>query len=784
MSLTKYPLNANLGSISQVSFLATDENTIWLICGTTLTQQDYTLQAAPQKQQLTITADAEWQPPLRTVNYHYRAPRSPLDVSRYVKRVPISADDRVIINRDGHFAYAKNPDRALRFFCSADSMRFGTPRRLYCRGEIDQYVKDLIVHGYNMIRIHVNRALMYGSGAEAEFNTVALDNLDWLIHLCRQNGIYIMMNLMENPFGFFPAPYDAWGNAQSLDPDGKAMDIRFGLYFSPIARLNWEKGVTRLLTRINPYTQTALKDDPAFLLPLGFNEQEYAFHYRPLSPANQALAVKPYREFLRKRYGEITYYNKKNRTSFKSFDEIPCFTIKEKNADVNDFLYDISSELLAWYQATLRKIGYNGSFSNYDFVKSLTYHFIRQRADYVAMHVYHDHPLGNLTGQGGYNKQISAIGSGNTFVRSLFGTRIYRKPLVCSEYDMPFWNQYRYERSFVLGAYAAFQNIDAITVWAEPVQRDNLAINHPWVGGTMMPFSSNRDPLSGASELLTFFMYIRGDITPSDKSVRIVADKDIAFQQDPNSAPALEQTALSLLTGYSQQNVFARDQITPPAANEILLPSQGGGRMRIEGLFTETEGQTANIAGYVKMLKTKGHLTPDNRSDGESIYENATRELYLDAANKFMTVNTLRLQGICGPAGSVCSLSDFDVLSHDKNGNLTLTSIDGMKSIYEADRLLLVRLTNALNSNMRFTDRDMCWLEALGGTPALLQNSRFTVKIHNRHALQLKLYPLSLEGLRSGKVILPQQVEKETATFSVDTTKDGNTVYFEVSTRW
>lgn len=82
---------------------------------------------------------------------------------------------------------------------------------------------------------------------------------------------------------------------------------------------------------------------------------------------------------------------------------------------------------------------------------------------------------------------------------------------------------------------------------------------------------------------------------------------------------------------------------------------------------------------------------------------------------------------------------------------------------------------------MRFADQEMCRVETYGTVPALLRNSRFTVKVRHANAAELRLYPLSLEGKRSGVVLVPGRVENGWATFSVDTSRDGNTVFFEIA---
>lgn len=728
-------------------------------------------------QPLTITEGTEWTRPIRLTNVHQRNSGSIIDLTGKMARPKIDEDHRVVI-KDGHFVYAKHPDKPLRFFCSADTMRLSPPQYLQNRRALDQYARDLVSHGYNMIRIHINDALMYCSGTPAVFNTLTLDNFDYLVKLCRENGIYIMMNVMESRYGFEPSAFDQWGATKEFD-NRTHMDFRYALYFSEAARRNWADGAKNFFDRLNPYTGIKLKDDPAVLLLEGYNEQEFAFNYRDITPENQALTVIPWRNFLRNRHKTIDAYNAQWKTDFKSFDEIPCFTIKEKNADVNDFIYDTSRDLLNFYKDTLKQIGITAYVTNYDFVPTLIYNFIRRDCDYVAIHSYQDHPLGTFQRGKKYNKQTSGIANNGYFVRNLTQARIFRKPMLCTEYDQPFWNKYRYERSFTMGAYAAFQDIDAITVWNAPSQRIDFTDTSLWRGGTMMPFKTSADPLSDASQLLSWCMYIRGDVATAKHAVRIITDRKSVFERNPNAVESPELTSLAMLTKYSQQSVDDLKEVAAAEKNELLFPSLGGGKIRIEGFFIEDAQMSGNSASYVKVLRDKGFLPSENRSDGKTVFESETGELYLDTARKYMTVNTERLQGMCGLAGATAKLADFEVIAHDKDGNLTVTAMDGMKPIRNANRLLLVRLTNALNTNMTFTNQDMCRLEDAGTIPGLLRNSKFTIKIRNDNAGELKLYPLSLEGVRTGKVIAPVSVEDGCAIFSVDTAKDGNTVYFE-----
>lgn len=789
--VTKYPLNAELGEIRSVTFRSAENDKVWIICGATLTDREYPMEYPRARQPLTIKADKIWQPPLREEKFHYREPGSILDVSSYGIHKPITEKERIVITPEGHFVYPEQPEKPVRFFISTDKIRLGVPKGHETKEKIDEWLEDAVVHGYNMIQLYATPLIEGGIKADFAFNPTAVDLIDYLISRCREKGIYLDLILMPRRSGFAKPPLDVWKvNTRWFSPKDE-WDIFFQVFFSDKARAHYEKGVTQFLDHLNPYTNTKLKDDPVILCTGGANEQEFAFYYRDIAKENRKVVEGPYRKFLKKRYnGSIAAYNAKWKTAFRSFEEIPCFSNFKKNSDVDEFIYERSCDTLRWYRSVLNKLGCRAYLGEtFNFVPSLTYHFIRRELDFLGIHSYHDHPVVDTAHQINgtawvRNKQDSCIEGGNIMARALIGSRIWRKPLFWSEYDHSFWNRYRYELSYVIGAFAAFQNIDGLAAWDEPLKRDDISKfdgTNVWKSGPMTTFSMSRDPMRDASELLNWFMFIRGDVSPAPKSVRIVADRKSVFAKNPDDTPAQEQTILSLLVGYSQESVDDPERISPAGKNELILPSLGGGKMKVENLYTVALGTTGDVSGYVDMLRKVGFLSKENRSNGSTVFENSTREWYMDFEKKYMTINTKRLQGMCAPAGSTAKLDDFEITGHSQDGNLTLVAVDGMKSIREAGRLLLVRLTNALNTNMSFDDIDMRRLTDIGTVPALMKNSKFAVRIRNNDAENLKLFPLTLEGRRTGKAISPAAVKDGTAVFSVDTAEAGNTTFFEIS---
>ena len=88
--------------------------------------------------------------------------------------------------------------------------------------------------------------------------------------------------------------------------------------------------------------------------------------------------------------------------------------------------------------------------------------------------------------------------------------------------------------------------------------------------------------------------------------------------------------------------------------------------------------------------------------------------------------------------------------------------------------------SSALNNGMKFAEEEMKTIQRMGWTPSLLEAGKFRIRLRNRHAGDLKLYPLDLSGKRL-KTIQPEQVDGESVCFTVDTAKDGAAVFFEIA---
>ncbi len=757
--VSKFALKNQNSEIKTIRFEAGNPDLLWIICAATLSDKPFKMPLPREKVKTTIMPSENWIPITRE-DFNRRKSGSALDLSSFMDKTPVGSHGRVIIREDGHFAFEKRPHQIQRFFSA------GINFKLENRLQADQLADELLKNGYNMVRIHIpENTLMYGAGKKLQFNAHYLDIFDYLTAALKKRGIYMMCDMAGSIVNGWDAfKIDYWGAPIS---DKTKIRKRLSIHFDPEARDEWSKGIEQLLCRVNPYTQTRLIDDPVLVMVLGYNEQEFEFSRN----FDQDFVAPYYREFLKRKYASIESYNSKWKTEYHDFDKIPCFQSRESgNSDVREFLYKTEKNTAAWYKSQVQELGYQGLISSYNVFKTHHFNQIRnETCDYIAMNSYHAHPT-NWIHIPSEISQDSAISKSAGLFRDIISGRIQGKPLVVTEYQCVYWNKYRYEQPFVFGAYASLQGLDAISMHSEPVSLKSMLTKD----SKIRAFSGYTDPIAIASEFLTYFLYMRGDITPLKENVHVLLPEIDYEGKNPNLTISKTQNALALICGFS----LTYDKMKK--AEHILFSLKGDVKTEGTEAFSQSVDETANLMPYLQILKTQGFLKQENKSNGINIFESANGEIFMDTDKNFMSINTPRFQGICSEAGSSCRLNNFEIESMSVDANLSLVSIDGHEDIFNSKRLMLVFASNALSNQMVFAEEEMLKLLHSGEAPSLIRSGSFQVKIKNRQAASLKLYPLDLAGTRL-KEIRPAHIEGEYARFKVDTQKDGAAVFFEIS---
>ena len=773
---TKFKLDPELGELADITFRASNDSAIWLVLGATLSEQEYSY---PAQMTHTIKADKIWRP-LPAPSRGGVIAGSALDLSGNFPTEPAGAYGRVIINKEGHLAFEKDPSRPVRFLCATIlTDPFGG------RGEakpefvsaqmISEYAKQLRMQGYNMVRFHyLDAVLMAGSDKDFQFNPKTLDQFDRFIYELKQNGIYVNFDAMASRIGW------SHGYSWSAKP-GDMRNFKLDIYFNPEVRKNWENGMRALLTRVNPYTKTRLVDDPVLALAVSFNEQEFAF----TSGKDFSQAKTEWIQFLKRRYKSIDTLKKSwghaAASSYRDFESIPVFRPEEitesseKGKDISRFISEQESALARWYRDTLRKIGFRGLLASFNMGQSLRHIAARESNDYIALNGYHAHPFSNAMDPEG------SIAREGRIMRGFASTRAFGKPFVCTEHGHAFWNSYRYEQGFIMGAYAAFQGMDGLTAFS------NQITVRPEVH-TIKTFQMQHDIILKSQELLIAFLFRRGDVKTAESLVRVQIDPEAIYSSGvSNDALHSGQTRLALVTGFAvETNLKGKT-----GKNQIAIPAAGGSSLiiRRQGTAGYTQAQDSNDNTFqfdsaIQNLKQTNFIPKNNRSsEKQGIYESSTGELFLNAKKHFMSINTPRFQGICGEAGTTAKLKEFEIKHLGVRGNLSAVSLENGKTLADSEHILIVFATNALNTGMVFEDASHRTRLQNGTTPILLETGRFRAALSNRNAGKFKLYALGTDGKRLAE--LPLKQSAGALGIDVDTANipNGPAVYFELTTK-
>lgn len=745
--VSRFRLNAGSENLKSVEFRCGSGSAVWVLLAATISEKEYRF---PEEQEYVVTAGREWKAlPIRRQGI---LAGSALDRSFLNSPHEAGAFGRVVAGKSGHLEFEKRPGIPIRFFCSADGLdtflgRYPVPAEIRSKEEIEAYVRQLRLHGYNMSRFHgVDLPLVRNRKKAGEFDPEFLDRLDYLIHCLKKNGIYINLDAMKSRIGYTPGnPYDL--------SDGR--DFKFDLYFNASVRENWRSALKKLLTHRNPYTKMTLAEDPVLALIVGYNEQEFAFlRERDFSPARDE-----WNAFLKRKYRTIAAWKKawKGEAAGKitEFGEIPVFSLSDmyaggaKGTDVAEFISERETEMIDWFRRTLAEIGYKGLLSNFNMGKSLRHALVRRSCDLVTMNSYHAHPS-HYNQSGSTIMQESSIGDAGNQIRGILANRLYGKPFLVTEHGHAFWNRYRYEQAFITGAYGAFQGFDGLTAFAQPVSVQTTSF--------INPFNIRFDPVLSAQEFLTAFLFLRRDVASAPRTVRMpLAESDVYSGHVHGDGVAGAQSRIGLLTGFS----LDCGSSLPLRPDEIRLPRSGSAGVVVGGAYSslaENGKNSFDLSAFVRELKHRGVLSPGNATNPEKeIYENSTGELLLNAPEHFMKVNTPRLQGICGEAGSRAKLENLEIVSMSVRGNLALVSVDGERSIDEAGRMVLVFSTDARNSGMTFTNRNARTLMKNGKAPVLVRTGTFTVRLHGRRNSDFRVFALRDDGSRLCELPLKKQ---------------------------
>ena len=744
--VSKFPIPDGFGNIAKLAFTPESGAATWVLLGANISERDV---AFPKTWNYTTRADDVWKP----MPEKYAPPAAPgsvLDLTSLNPKETAGDRGRVIINKihiGGDFKEMSNQKEAA------------------------AYAAKLRQNGYNMVRLSPDRDLMRGAKADGELNEKTLDLLFYYISELKKNGIYIEFDAMASGIGYSVG--DSW------DPREKR-NFKYSIYSDDKVKKNWLTGTKKILTTVNPYTGTKLAEDPQLALVIGFNELEFGLSKHGTYTELREEWIKFLKRKYRNDFQKLSEAWKDNIPGGAAdFDSLPAFDrsegnkLNQRSRDINEFITKLERDMLKWFKRQFRAMGFEGPVTNFNMGKSMRNILSRKNADYVAMNNYHAHPS-NFIDMGSRISQQSSVGEGINISRAFAATKEHGVPYVITEHGHVFWNKYRYEQGFATGAHSALQGFDGITCFANPVTAKDTP-------PAVYPFNNAPDVTIRSQEFLTALMFLRGDVAESEyEAVIKINEKDIYKSDSYEYGMDARQSRLSLLTKMSVET----SPRYKPAENEIAFDRLGGSSLILHkayGNIADTQHSDFDLTSAVEEMRKRGMLSKSNRTDvSKGIFESSTEEIYIDTPRKYMTVNTPRLQGMSAPAGETAKLSDFEVIYTQRNSNVTIAAVDGLKPIKEARRFALVISPNSLNSEMSFTDEDMVSLINIGKPPMLVETGKYKVALSTPHWKQMRLWALNMDGSRLQE--LPLKKSDGRIEAEIDTSKlPIPCVFFELS---
>lgn len=675
---------------------------------------------------------------------------SPLDFSGLVSNEMAGSKGRVVINKDGDFAFESRTDEPVRFLAASinwSDIHGGYPSKALA----DTYARQLKLHGYNLARfVNVETYIMTDRKGDFDYDPDRLDRFFYFLSALKKQGIYWLVTGLTSKNG-------AYGDVEPHRWVDKH-DLKLDMYYDADKRAHWGKLFDSLWNKKNPYTgKSALADSALFGIVL-VNENGLNYLLRTRKHYPEKVRV-DFNNWLIKKYGTTANLRKGWNYLLNPFESLEAKSISLpsavneksfKNRDFQEYIVQKETELSSWQINHLRKMGYQGLLTGLDNWFSLTASKSRSVFNWIDMHNYHDEVTSYAKGT--RNKQVSSFENGFKYLRQFAASSEFSKPFSITEYGQPFWNKYRHESGVVVPAYASMQGWNLLCQHAEgPIDFSYNARGKR--KQQLVPYNIGLDPVLRGGETLAALLFLRGDVAESKGGVVVNLTGDQWQSTLGQGFLSDSLSKISLLTKFN----LSFDSLQKGKKNLFEVKKYAG------------EGQVA------KMLKASGNLSNANRTHfSNGIYESDTNELYVDFDQQEFIVSTPFTKAAILRQGRSSSVGGFLVKEPSADGMIAFSSIDDT-SIDQSKKILLIVTTDARNSNMVLSDNEKEIVD-IGTFPVLLKNIKAEVEFRSNS--QWTLSRLNLRGEEVERHQVGLEGDKNSFLLKNYSTEYGATTYF------
>ncbi len=702
-----------------------------LACAIVLTCPLLVLAAGTSDNSISIVQNETWQP---IENKKTIEPGSVLDFS-FLVDAPAGKYGKLIVN-NGRFEFENQPGRQVKFFGANLCYDLCYP----AKQDAPKVAETLQRLGYNFVRFeHYDVTLM--PAGRKELDPDRLDKLEYLIHCLKQRGIYVTIDLHSGRT--FPAE-----DAPEL---GKPFcrEIAYLIHVSPTARKAWERFARLLLTHKNPYTKLTWAEDPVLIGICPINED---FIYGPPVPLDSLLG-KAYTRWLAEK--KITVNNDaENRVAY------------------NQFQTELQRNTYVYYKTFLNSLGVKALMTGANNVEIRILALLRQRVDFVDSHCYWNHPdfidgnFWRLPWKQTIN--VSDLPRSSGLHRIYSPVRILGKPFTVTEFNYCYPNLYRAEGGPLMGAYAAFQNWDALLRFDYGHDADVLSQERP-----AYVFGAVYDPINRLTQNIIALLFLRGDVSPAKKSIPYLITENTAYR-----------TFAGLTSDYFPDSIRLVSLCTGVGSLDATDPSRIEGKFPIAVVPVHCTEKFPKTKIYLDDESLVRHLIADKVIDGsrcrekEGRYISDTGQLDLDAVKGTFKAVTPRSEAfILMNVGRIAG----DRVSVENQGQMSTVFVSAVddQPIGTSKRLLVLHLTDVQNNKTKFS-KDMTIWQSVGELPHLVRRGSAKITLRLDNDRNMRVWAVDLSGARKKEIIATRNGSK--ISFIADTiSPDGTFLAYEVA---
>ncbi len=600
------------------------------------------------------------------------------------------------VNGD-HFEFTDRPGIPVRFW--GTNLTFLA--NFLSHAETDRMADRIAAAGMNIVRLHhFDQEYAAGTYCKIADFMERRDRIDYLVAACRKRGIYLTLDLYT--YRFVNGKEFGYPDRRLTPLEYKALVL-----FDSRVREDFLAFTKSLVEPVNPYTNLAWKDDPAFAF-IGLINETMLPDSVERSPLLQKIVDRQFAAYAAEHKLDVTPDNRN--------------TLRER------FVMEKTRTSVAELAEEVRKLGIKIPLTDLNVGCDPRIGIMRNDLEFADNHMYWGHPtyLRKLWQPPVAITAASAAGAFAGGLNVMFPARMFGVPYTITEWNFVDPNPYNVESAFLTGAYGALQNYAGFCRFEWGIVADRSKM-----GG----FGFCNDPLQLLAMRAGSCFFLRGDVRSATTAIPMQVPKVLPENPGWRRFPeVMQRLGLLVKTGMLVQGspipAGTRAFIAPEAMPDI------DGKPVFSGHFA-SDVLTAMAAGNIIPARLidlkKGRFTSE------------TGEIELVSTQRSLKVATGRSEAVLGDAGTEFHGKFARVKIQEAFGAVLIAARDN-RPLTESRRIFICHLTDLKGDGMRFLDRGMSIVDDWGTDTMLMR--RGSAEITLKGGAGMKLYACTTAGKR------------------------------------